>query len=458
MSRCNGNGFDVSEHADEAFQVFEQVESAVRSYCRRFPAVFATARNAVLEDERGRKYIDFLAGAGALNYGHNNPALRDRLVEYLLSDGVAQSLDLHTSAKKHFLREFNDVVLAPRGYDYRVQFTGPTGTNAVEAALKLARKVTGRRNVVAFTNAFHGMTLASLAATARASKRAAAGVSLHDVVRMPYDGFLGDGVDTLEVIESMLFQGGSGVDLPAAFILETVQAEGGINVASPDWLGRLAALAEKHDVLLIVDDIQAGCGRTGAFFSFERAGIYPDIVCLSKSISGYGLPMSLVLIRPQLDRWEPGEHNGTFRGNNLAFVAATAALKYWRDGAFCSAIERKSQLVAARLRAIQASAPAHIGGVRGIGLLQGLVFNDPQVANAVSRAAFERGLIVELCGPAENVVKLMPPLTIEEDVLLDGVARLADAVASQCIVNEGIGRRAEADAALAVTERIRSAV
>jgi diaminobutyrate-2-oxoglutarate transaminase len=417
--------------ARASFGVFEKSESAVRSYCRRFPAVFATAKNAVVVDEDGRRYIDFFSGAGSLNYGHNNPAIRDRLVDYLMHDGIAQSLDLHTLAKRDFLRAFDETILSPRGYDYRVQFTGPTGTNAVEAALKLARKVTGRRNVVAFTNAFHGMSLASLAATARASKRAAAGVSLHDIIRMPYEGFLGENVDTIDVIEAMLVGAGSGLDLPAAFILETVQAEGGINIASSPWLARLAELARKHDILLIVDDIQAGCGRTGAFFSFERAGIRPDIVCLSKSISGYGLPMSLVLIRPELDRWEPGEHNGTFRGNNLAFVAATAALQYWRDDAFRTQIAHKSRLVGERLRAMQLAAPAQIGDVRGIGLLHGLAFHDARVANAVSKAAFERGLIVELCGPTENVVKLIPPLTTEDDVLLDGLDRLAAAVTAE---------------------------
>jgi diaminobutyrate-2-oxoglutarate transaminase len=433
VSRNQSGSGAQGQSQDDAFGVFEQIESAVRSYCRRFPAVFATASNAVLTAEDGSQYIDFLAGAGALNYGHNNPDVRDRLVEYLLADGVAQSLDMHTSAKKDFLREFKDVILAPHGYEYRVMFPGPTGTNAVEAALKLARKVTGRRNVVAFTNAFHGMTLASLAATARASKRAAAGVALHDVIRMPFDGYLGEGVDSLAVIEAMLFGPGSGLDLPAAFIVETVQAEGGINVASPQWLSGLAAMARKHDVLLIVDDIQAGCGRTGAFFSFERAGIRPDLVCLSKSISGYGLPMSLVLIRPDLDCWEPGEHNGTFRGNNLAFVAARAVLKHWRDGAFRDAIAHKACLVRERLHAIRASAPAHVAGVRGIGMLQGLVFNDAASASRVSRAAFERGLIVELCGPGENIIKLMPPLTIEDDVLLEGLNRLAEAVVEQCV-------------------------
>jgi diaminobutyrate-2-oxoglutarate transaminase len=413
---------------DRGFDAFEALESAVRSYCRRFPAVFTTAKNALLQDEAGLEYIDFLSGAGSLNYGHNDPVIQRRIVDYLLHDGITHSLDLHTSAKRRFLLAFDDIILRPRGYSYRLQFTGPTGTNAVEAAMKLARKVTGRRNIVAFTNAFHGMTLGALAATARQSKRAVAGVSLPDIVRMPYDGYFGEGIDTLQFVEAMLFGPGSGVDLPAAIIVETVQAEGGINVASSEWLRRLVEMARVCGILVIVDDIQAGCGRTGTFFSFERADIQPDIVCLAKSLSGYGLPMSLVLIRPDLDRWDAGEHNGTFRGNNLAFEAATTALEYWRDDSLSRAVESRSSRMAGGLAAIRAAAPLHIGAVRGVGLLQGLAFNDPGVASSVSRAAFAQGLIVELCGPSEDVVKLMPPLTIEDEVLDRGMSRLSTAV------------------------------
>ncbi|WP_394834720.1 diaminobutyrate--2-oxoglutarate transaminase [Pendulispora rubella] len=407
---------------------FEEHESVVRSYCRKFPAVFSIAKNAILEDEQGREYIDFLSGAGSLNYGHNDPMIRSKIVEYILRDGITHSLDFHTSAKKRFLLAFDEVILKPRGYNYRLQFTGPTGTNAVEAALKLARKVTGRRNVVAFTDAFHGMTLGALATSARQSKRAVAGVSLPDVVRMPYDGYFGEGVSTLDFIEAMLFRTGSGVDIPAAFILETVQAEGGVNVASSQWLRGLSTMARKYGVLLIVDDIQAGCGRTGTFFSFERAGIEPDLVCLAKSISGYGLPMSLLLIRPDLDRWEPGEHNGTFRGNNLAFEAATSALDYWRDRSFSHGVAFKSRIIVDHLNAIRASFPAHVRSIRGAGFIQGLVFDDPRIAAEVSKAAFGEGLIVELCGPTENVVKILPPLTIEPIVLKQGLTRLSTAV------------------------------
>lgn len=408
--------------------VFEQLESEVRSYCRRFPTVFKTAKDSILTDENGKEYIDFLAGAGSLNYGHNNTHIRDKLVDYLLGDGITQSLDLYTSAKREFLDSFRNIILKPRHYDYRIQFTGPTGTNSVEAALKLARKVTGRRNIVAFTDAFHGMSLAALAASARSSKRAAAGVSLNDVIRMPYDGYLGDEVDSLSFLETMLFKAGSGIDLPAAFILETVQAEGGINIASSAWLQRLAKLARKHDVLLIVDDIQAGCGRTGTFFSFERAGIVPDIVCLSKSISGYGLPMSLVLMRPELDKWAPGEHNGTFRGNNLAFIAANTSLNYWKSNDFSDAIMEKSLIVKQHLEEIALAFPDDVLATRGIGLIQGLVFRDHGMAALISKEAFAQGLIVELCGPSENVIKIMPPLTIDTAVLIDGLLRLSSVI------------------------------
>src|SRR5690606_13013749 len=258
----------------------------------------------------GEKYIDFFSGAGALNYGHNNPILRERLVEYLINDGVTHSLDLATSAKRRFLEALEDVLLKPRGMDYKVMFPGPTGTNAVEAALKLARKVTGRSNVIAFTNGFHGMTLGSLALTGNGVKRSGAGVSLTDVSHMPYCGYFGDNTDTIEVLEGYLGDSSSGIEDPAAFVVETVQAEGGVNVASRGWLTRLEHVARKSGALLIVDDIQVGCGRTGPFFSFEPAKISPDIICLSKSLSGYGVPLAVTMMKPELDILSPGEHNG----------------------------------------------------------------------------------------------------------------------------------------------------
>nr|WP_248114228.1 diaminobutyrate--2-oxoglutarate transaminase [Bradyrhizobium sp. 2S1]MCK7664911.1 diaminobutyrate--2-oxoglutarate transaminase [Bradyrhizobium sp. 2S1] len=415
---------------NRANDIFAAIESDVRSYCRRFPRVFATAKGHRLTDEDGNVFIDFLAGAGVLNYGHNNEAILARVMAYMAQNGVIQSLDLHTTAKREFLVAFEQAILKPRGLPYKVQFTGPTGSSSVEAALKLARKLKSRQSVAAFTNAYHGMSLGALAATGDGPMRRAAGVALQGVLRVPFDGFFGSGIDTLEIIDALLSESGSGVDLPAAFILETVQAEGGLKVASRAWIRGLADLARRYDMLLIIDEIQTGCGRTGAFFSFEEFGITPDIVCVSKSIGGIGFPMAMVLMKDDLDAWKPGEHIGTFRGNNLAFVAATAALEtYWHNADFERATQRKARLMTGRLQDIASRRPDAAIKVLGRGLIQGLEWADIDAAASVSRTAFERGLIVETCGSREQVLKLLPPLTIDDDALLAGLDILEDAVA-----------------------------
>ncbi|MCU0677632.1 MAG: diaminobutyrate--2-oxoglutarate transaminase [Myxococcota bacterium] len=432
--------------------VFERLESEVRGYCRSFPTVFTHAEGATLRDAKGRTYLDFFAGAGALNYGHSHPVMRDALIAYLQSGGVVHTLDLHTAAKARFLETFEQLVLRPRKLDWKVMFPGPTGTNAVEAALKLARKVTGRTEVVSFTNGFHGMTLGALAVTGNAGKRAGAGVPLGHAQALPYDGYLGDSVDTLDLFEHMLRDGSSGLDLPAAVILETVQAEGGVNVASPEWLRRLRKITAEHGVLLVVDDIQVGCGRTGPFFSFERAGIEPDVVTLSKSLSGFGLPFALTMFRRDLDVWSPGEHNGTFRGFNLAMVTATTALEtFWRDDTFARATERKAALVSERLHAIAEVTP-FARGVRGLGMIRGLECTPAARANEVSKAAYERGLVIETAGPNDEVVKLLPPLTIDEAELAHGLDVLAESFAHVARTQ----RRRDDDATTTVATRASS--
>jgi diaminobutyrate-2-oxoglutarate transaminase len=408
--------------------VFETLESQVRSYCRAFPAVFDRAQGCHLYDRQGREYLDFFSGAGALNYGHNPAHLKRSLIDYIESDGVTHALDMATRAKRDFLEKFDRVILQPREMPYKVQLPGPTGTNAVESALKLARKATGRESVVSFTNAFHGMTLGSLSITGNGFKRRGAGVPLSHSSCMPYDGYFGDHVDTLQYLDALLRDQGSGVDLPAAVIVETVQAEGGINVAQFSWLERLAALCRDHEILLIVDDIQAGCGRTGPFFSFEPAGIQPDLICLSKSLSGYGLPLAVTLIRPELDIWEPGEHNGTFRGNNPAFVTAAAALDFWESDQLTRDVLRKGAIVSTFLAKIARDMGDLEVEVRGRGLLQGLDCKEPGVAEQICERAFAQGLIMETSGPESTVVKVMPPLPIDEAELrrgLDIVARCA---------------------------------
>lgn len=417
-------------------KTFELLESQVRTYSRAFPTVFSKAQGCHLIDEHGKKYLDFFSGAGALNYGHNNPRMKQRLIEYLTSDGVTHSLDMATVAKRELLEKLTDVILKPRKLEYKIQFTGPTGTNAVEAALKLARKFTGRHTVIHFVNSFHGMSMGSLGVSGNVSKRAGAGVPLHYGLPMLFDGDLGAGIDTLDYLETFLENPGNGVGIPAAVIVETIQAEGGVKVASDQWLRRLEQIARRHGILIIVDDIQVGCGRTGDFFSFEQAGIQPDLVCLSKSISGYGLPMSLVLIRPEIDIWHPGEHTGTFRGNNLAFITATEALSYWQDNSFSNAITEKSGYAALLLQQIAQQHGAH---VRGRGLIQAVVFAEAGLAERISRAAFVRGVIIETCGPRDEALKLLPSLTISHEELEQGISILAESAEA---VQEGMTARA----------------
>jgi len=408
--------------------VFDRVESEVRSYCRAFPAVFKTARGCFLYDEQGREYLDFFAGAGTLNYGHNNPAVKQPVLEYLQQDGVMHELDMWTVAKREFLEAFESIILQPRGLAYKVQFTGPTGTNAVEAALKLARKVKQRTNVIAFTNGYHGLSAGALAITGNRHFRNEAFLNRLDATFMPFDGYLGQGVNTLDYLRHALEDKSSGVDVPAAIILETIQAEGGINVASSEWLRELERICRQFDILLIVDDIQVCNGRTGTFFSFEPAGIRPDMVVLSKAIGGLGLPMSLVLIKPEIDQCKPAEHTGTFRGNNLAFVAAKAALGFWKTGEFSEAVQRKGLILRQLLEGLQRAFPRIPMKVRGRGLIYGLEMPRPEYAKAISQHAFRKGMIIELAGAEDQVVKFLPPLIVEEDLLRRGLAIIEEGI------------------------------
>ncbi len=405
--------------------VFLRRESAARGYCRRFDTVFTSARGSLMRDEAGREYIDFLAGCAALNYGHNDPAMRDALLAHISADGLAMGLDLYSTAKRAFLDTFESVILKPRSLPHRVQFTGPTGTNAVEAAMKLARKVTGRHNIIAFTNGYHGVTLGSLAATGSAYNRM--GLPLSGVTRVPFDGYMGSDMDSAALLARLLEDPSSGVDAPAAILLETVQGEGGLNAASPGWVQRIAALARQYGALLIVDDVQAGCGRTGTFFSFEPMGIVPDLVAMSKSLSGFGLPMALVLIHPDHDQWRPAEHNGTFRGNTHAFVTATAALQtYWREPGFEGEIARRAALTHAHLERIGREVPGSI--LKGRGMMQGLDVHSGDLAGQVCSLAFARGLVIETSGAHDQVLKVLAPLNTPLPLLEQGLSILHGAV------------------------------
>lgn len=416
--------------------IYDRRESGVRSYARSMPRQFTRAQGVWMHDNQGGRYLDFLSGCSTLNYGHNHPVLKEALVDYIAGDGITHGLDLHTDAKAEFLATLEDVILRPRGLDYRAMFTGPTGTNAVEAAIKLARKITGRQLVIAFTNGFHGMTLGALACTGNASKRGGAGVPLSHVAHEPYDGYHGPDVDTADLLERRLGDPSSGLDAPAAILVETVQGEGGLNAASPQWLRRIAAIAKRHGALMIVDDIQAGCGRTGSFFSFENMGFTPDIVTMAKSLSGMGLPFALTLFRSEHDQWAPGEHNGTFRGNNHAFVTATAALRhFWGDDSFQRDIVRRGALLEKRLSAMAAE---HGLSTRGRGMMRGIDVGSGEIAQTITAACFAQGLIIETSGAHDEIVKVLAPLVIEDAVLSAGLDILEESIRSALAVPYGV--------------------
>lgn len=396
------------------------LESNVRYYSRIFPATFVKAKGSYLFDVSGKGYLDFFCGAGALNYGHNNPLFKEKLISYIQSDNITHSLDMMTEVKAEMMNNFKKIILKKRGLDYKIQFTGPTGTDTVEAAMKLARKYTGRKNIISFSNSFHGMSMGSLSIT---SKRNRIGIPVGYNVEFPFYRENSDSnFDVASYLKTL-----DESEYPAAIILETIQAEGGVNVASVEWLKYIEELANRYAILLIVDDVQVGVGRTGDFFSFERAGIKPDMICLSKSISGYGLPLSVVLIRPDLDVWEAGEHTGTFRGFNLAFVTANEALlQYWIDDDFSKRAKMLSQMLREKLLKITEQ---KFFSFHGFGFIYGIDVHDSGYAARIREKAFNNGLIFETCGPKKSVIKIIPPLTITVDEMEEGLRIFKESLA-----------------------------
>ena len=408
--------------------IYEEYESNVRSYCRKWPSEFSYAKGSIIKEKSGKEFIDFFNGAGALNYGHNPDYIKEKLINYLESDAIIHSLDMHATAKGEFIEYFQKKVLLPRNLNYKIMFPGPTGTNAVESALKLARKITKRNNIFALMGAFHGMTLGSLALTTEKGAREGAGVSLTNVTHIPAPYYMGGNFDTLSYIEEILNDDHSGIEKPAAIILETVQAEGGIYALSNEFLKGIRDICDKYDILMIVDDIQVGCARTGTFFSFERANIIPDLVILSKSIGGYGMPLSLLLMKPNLDIFNPGEHNGTFRGFQLSMVAAKAGLEIMINNDVPKEVKRKEKIVENFL--IKEIKPLlnNQQEIRGIGLIWGIDFNDSKLARSILDKCYEEGLIIELAGRGDSVLKIMPSLVIEDEILLNGLNIIKKAI------------------------------
>jgi len=408
-------------------QPFESLESGVRYYCRRWPAVFATASGSTITNEHGVDYLDFFAGAGALSYGHNNPVLVEVAIDHLRQGKLLHSLDTFTEDKRRFLSAIHDLILEPRQLDMVVQTVGPTGATAVEAALTLAQRITGKRAVVGFAGGYHGMSYRAASVSASMAGRETV-AHLGAFVALPFVEHLTEGdLDLLDQALAFTIDG----ERVGAIIIEPTQGEGGARPFDPAYLGALRKIASAHDVVVIADEVQAGVGRTGPFFSFEGSGLDPDIICVSKSISGLGLPMAINLVRRSLDTWAPGEFTGTFRGNNLAFATSATMLEtYWTTADQEKATEERGILVRNHLSAISEEFSGGKWEVRGNGMLSGLQVTTGDLADAICDAAFADRLIVETCGAGGKTIKVLAPIVTSMEQLTDGLTRLRGAVAS----------------------------
>ncbi|MET8947313.1 diaminobutyrate--2-oxoglutarate transaminase family protein [Streptomyces sp. NPDC004542] len=450
-------------------------ESAARTYARALPIVPVRARGLTIEGADGRRYLDCLSGAGTLALGHNHPAVLEAIRKVLDSGAPLSVLDLATPVKDAFITELFRTLPPGLADRARVQFCGPAGTDAVEAAFKLVRAATGRSGILAFTGAYHGMTSGALAASGGACDVRVARLPYPQDYRCPFGVGGRHGAElAARWTESVLDDPKSGVPLPAGMILEPVQGEGGVIPAPDDWMRRMRQITATRSVPLIADEVQTGVGRTGAFWAVEHSGVTPDVMVLSKAIGG-SLPLAVVVYRDDLDVWEPGAHAGTFRGNQLAMAAGTATLAHVRENRLAERAALLGSRMLSQLDALRGEFPC-VGDVRGRGLMIGVEVVDPerggeadadgpgetlavpgpaarpeggpatpppgprspriprpavpQLAAAVQRECLRRGLIVELGGRHASVVRLLPPLTISDDQAAAVLDRLADAVAA----------------------------
>ncbi|CAM2990669.1 diaminobutyrate-2-oxoglutarate transaminase [Pseudomonas gessardii] len=420
-------------------------ESNARSYPRRIPLALKRAKGIYVEDVEGRSFIDCLAGAGTLALGHNHPVVIEAIQQVLLDELPLHTLDLTTPVKDQFVQDLFSLLPVELAREAKIQFCGPTGTDAVEAALKLVRTATGRSTVLSFQGGYHGMSQGALSLMGSLGPKKPLGALLANGVQFlpfPYDyrcpfGLGGaEGVKVnLHYLENLLNDPEAGVLLPAAVIVEVVQGEGGVIPADLDWLRGLRRITEQAGVALIVDEIQSGFGRTGKMFAFEHAGIVPDVVVLSKAIGG-SLPLAVVVYRQWLDTWLPGAHAGTFRGNQMAMAAGSAVMRYLKEHKVADHAAAMGERLAEHLRLLQRDFP-HLGDIRGRGLMLGVELVNPsgtpdvqghppvhrQLAPLVQRECLKRGLILELGGRHGSVVRFLPPLVITA-AEIDRVAEL----------------------------------
>ncbi|MEV6730844.1 diaminobutyrate--2-oxoglutarate transaminase family protein [Streptomyces sp. NPDC051364] len=409
-------------------------ESAARTYARSLPIVPVRARGLTIEGADGRRYLDCLSGAGTLALGHNHPVVLEAVRGVLDSGAPLHVLDLATPVKDAFTTELFACLPPALSADARIQFCGPAGTDAVEAALKLVRTATGRSGLLAFTGAYHGMTAGALGASGGAPDVRVTRLPFPQDFRCPFGVGGPEGARLgARWTESLLDDPKGGVPTPAAMIVEPVQGEGGVFPAPDAWLRRMREITEARGIPLIADEVQTGVGRTGAFWGVDLAGVVPDVMVLSKAIGG-SLPLAVIVYRSGLDVWAPGAHAGTFRGNQLAMAAGAATLAYVRKNRLAERAGALGERMLAALRGLASDHPC-IGDVRGRGLMIGVELVDPEtgtaaqaLAAAVRQECLNRGLIVELGGRHSSVVRLLPPLTLTDEQASAVLDRLADAI------------------------------
>ncbi|WP_271105963.1 aspartate aminotransferase family protein [Pseudomonas tohonis] len=433
----------------------KQQESNARSYPRRIPLALKRARGLYVEDVEGRTFIDCLAGAGTLALGHNHPVVIDAIRQVLADELPLHTLDLTTPVKDQFVQDLFGLLPEDLAREAKIQFCGPTGTDAVEAALKLVRTATGRSTILSFQGGYHGMSQGALGLMGNLGPKKALGAVLGNGVQFaPYPyayrcpfGLGGEaGVRAnLHYLENLLSDPEAGVLLPAAVIVEAVQGEGGVVPADIEWLRGLRRITEKAGVALIVDEIQSGFGRTGRMFAFEHAGIVPDVVVLSKAIGG-SLPLAVMVYREWLDVWGPGAHAGTFRGNQMAMAAGSAVLRYLKDHDIPAHAAAMGERLAGHLRELQRDYP-QLGDIRGRGLMLGVELVDPSgprdalghpptfsaLASRLQAQCLKRGLILELGGRHGSVVRFLPPLIITAEQVDEVARRFARALAAALV-------------------------
>ncbi len=393
----------------------------------RWPGEVDRAQSAHVAEPDGRGWIDFGAGGALLPYGANEPRLSRRLIRHLLRGGALGSPEQATRAEAAFRERFERVILRPRGLDHGVHLRGASASEGVEAALRWARRASCRSTVLHFRGSFHGLTLGCLSVAGDGAVRRISGVPLNHALQAPYLGDLGPDADTIAHLDEVLTER-SGADLPAAVLVETVQVEGGLRTATYEWLRRLAEACRRRGVLLILDESLTACGRTGWWFSFEPAGIHPDLVCLGTALSGMGLPLGVVLARPELSACDPGEPLRQRTVSELSLVAAHEALGLWEDDRLLRTARARGAALREALDRFVLDLPGLRLSVRGRGLLQGLAFADARLAQRAARLAYLGGLLVSTCGPEGAVLRLTPPLTIEAETFGEGLSRLESAL------------------------------